>query len=728
MSSALGDDNARALASGRDSIGALLSTAQTELQKVFIVFVIGFIGTFYALRVAVWDWLKWVTVTNMDARVVERHEIIVTTPFEVILLQAKIGIMIGILISIPFLVWLSRSELKDRGRWPDLDISRGRMIGLGVISISLFVGGLVYAYYLFFPIMFDFLATQAINVGVEPTYGIVDWTEFLILLTISFGLAAQLPLAMTLFSYAGIISYETFRDKWKYAVLAIFAFGALFSPPDPFTQIMWAAPLIALYVFSLALAKLATNVRRAGVAGSDMGPGGGMKRLLLAALLLGVIAAVAGWYAIEDGILDTLYYDVRPALPGYIRPVEPIGAGELVATHGTLGSALLGIVVGVGVLGIIAVAYIIYILRRPVHPPLHPDDPTEVNLDLLNVDRIDALPADVFEAMDESDAVSYAQTALDDDNPEKAELIFRRFDAIDAEAEAAESAADPDEAEAGLLEDTATGVASAFSDERDKEDIGGYIHDIKFVVDSLKSRMLHMFIVFGIVLAGVFTFLYQGGLGYIKEDFISRMPDAVQPEEVAVIALHPVEVLIFIVKVSTIAAVLAVVPMILFYAWPAMAKLGWVADKRNVVIKWSVGSLIALAGGTMLGYFVIAPGLMSYLVYDALEAGMIISYRINSFAWLIIFTTVGIGLLALIPYTMWMFYIGGIATYAGMRDRWREVTIAAFAFAGMFTPASVLTMFIVGIPVMLFYWVGLAGLWVVTLGGRRGRRVTPKPA
>ena len=711
MSGAIDEDTAQTLASGRDSIGAVLSTAQRELQKVFMIFVVGFLGTFYALRVWIWDWLEDVTKAGMDADIADQTQIIVTTPFEVILLQAKIGILVGILISIPALVYLSRAELKARGRWPDLGMSRWRVVGLGFLSTLLFVGGLVYAYRLFFPIMFAFLAGQALSVGVLPTYGIVDWTEFLILLTLSFGFAAQLPLVMTGLSYAGIVQYETFRDKWKYAIMAIFVFGAFFSPPDPFTLMMWAVPLIGLYVFSLALAKIATNIRRAGEAGTPVGPGGDLKRVLGGVFIMGVFVAAATFVALDGG------YVSPPAVGGVPQD-----------------AAVLGSLAGGVVIGFVLVAYILDVLRRPVHPPLNPADPSSVDLTLVSADRVETLPDAVFEEMDEDEAVSYASDALDAGETEKAKLIFARFDEAGADDESSDTeVSEPDQetdesgGPAGAVRDTATGMLSSFSDDRDEDEIGGYIHDLRFIADSLRSRIFHLFIVFAIVLAGVFTFLYQGGLGVIKDDFISRMPDAVSPEEVAVIALHPVEVLIFIVKVSTIAGVLAVIPMILYYAWPALSELGWVAGRRQIIYKWTAGTLLALIVGTAFGYFVIAPGIMSYLVYDQLQAGLIISYRIASFSWLIIFTTVGIGLFMIIPFTMWMLYLGGMASYAAMRERWREVTIASFVFAGMFTPASVLSMFLVGIPVLIFYWVGLTGLWIGTLGGRRGRYVKATP-
>ena len=58
MAGALDENTAKTLASGRQTIGSVLSSAQQNLKKVFLVFVIGWLGTFYALRAFIWDRLK----------------------------------------------------------------------------------------------------------------------------------------------------------------------------------------------------------------------------------------------------------------------------------------------------------------------------------------------------------------------------------------------------------------------------------------------------------------------------------------------------------------------------------------------------------------------------------------------------------------------------------------------------------------------------------------------
>ncbi|MCH7660858.1 MAG: twin-arginine translocase subunit TatC [Euryarchaeota archaeon] len=731
-SSIVDEDTARSLDSGRQTIGAVLSTIQTHLQKVFIIFVVGFLGTFYALRAVVWDWLQAVTESEMPAAVAEQHEIIVTTPFEVILLQAKIGIIAGILIAIPPLLYLSRHELRDRGYWPQAPIPRWKLVGMGIMSILLFVGGVAYAYGLFFPLILGFLAEFSFNVGIHPTWSIVMWTEFLVLLTISFGLAAQLPLMMSSLAYSEIVPYETFRDKWKYAILGIFIFGAMFSPPDPISQIMWALPLIVLYVFSLGLTRFIVNIKRGGranVVGTfkhNIGTLLGVPLLLASGLYLVLI------FGLGEYLNDALFAPRDIVLPEALWLQELLGVPQEVALSVGVGAALFG-------LSFLIVAFYLVISSVEEGESGRMGDPAAIDIGGLDASGVRAAPEAAFENLSEDEALGIAREAMEADDPDKAQAVLDRFDAVhedeteepaeteSAAGETADTTTDEDEATddededvGGILTGTASGVFASFSDEKDEDDIGGYIYDIKFIADSLRSRILWIFGVFGLVLMGVFTFFYMGGVRIITQDFVSRMPAAVVSiDDIRIIDLHPVETLIFIIKVSTLAGLLSILPMVLYYAWPAMKERGLTTGQRSVVYEWTVAFALALAGGTFLGYYYIAPGLIGFLVYDAVQAEMVISYRISSFSWLIIYTTVGVGLLACVPVTMWMLFRGKLASYRGMRNRWREVTIAVFAVSGVFTPASVLTMFLVAIPTMLAYWVGLTGLWVITLGGRR---------
>ncbi len=732
MAGAMDEDTARTVASGRETAGAMLSSIQSDLKRIFIVFLVGMLGTFFALRWYLWDLLKEdVLFAQMSERAQEATVVVATTPFEVILLQVKIGLLVGVLFAVPAVVWYSRSALKRRGFWPAEHIPRWKLVTVGGFVGLLFFAGVFYAYRLFFPLMFAFLAENAVNAGFQPTYSIAKWTEFVLLLTLSFGLAAQLPLGMSGLALSGVVPYETFRDRWRYAVVGVFVFGAMFSPPDPFTQIMWAAPLVALYGFSLGLTKLLVLSRRAG------------ENVPLRGVLRDRWNVIAGSFVVGAGVCYAyLFYGGLAATNEILAAVGSSSRFPTAADLGVFGldpsvGASLLATVGGAVVTAVAVFYLrVKALERQMAGAGHPvatadaatsahetapsaGDPAEIDIDELSAAAVQSAPPEAFADLSEDAALQHAERAIQADDAEKAEAILERFDAVDAAEDSGtggqtETAPEPaaSEEETDPVTSTATGVVDAFTeDETTEEDIGGYYYDIAFILDSLTSKAIWVVGTFMIVLAGTFVFLYRGGIRTIKNAFLGSMPEGLA-SEVNIVTLHPVEALIFEIKFSVLLAAVSVLPLVMYFAWPAIEDRGFSVGNRNVLLVWGGTIVVALGGGTLLGFFYIAPTIISALALDALSSNMIIAYRINNFGWLVVFTTVGIGVLAEIPVTMWLFDRGGIISYGTMRKRWRVAVLAFFALAGLFSPKGVFTMFILAIPATVAFGIGMGALAV----------------
>ena len=717
MAGAIDEDTARTVGRGRDAVGSLLSSAQANLKKVFLVFVFFLLVTIWALRAFIWDALKRdLLYARMSAEVVEKTTVVVVTPFDVILLQVKIGLVVGVLAALPTLVWFGRAGLRERGLWPSGYIPRWKVLGVAAVILGLFAGGILYAYELFFPLMFDFLATNAVNAGFTPTYSIVMWTEFIVFLMLSFGLAAQLPLLMSATASAGIVPYETFRDKWRYAVLAIFVFGAFFSPPDPFTQVMWALPLVTLYGISLGITKLVVLSRRAGAEVPIRAVVRERWNLLAGTLLL---AGALAWAALTRGAL---------ALANELLRI--IGSDYRAPTAETL--SVLGLdpdasaILLAAVVALLAAGLALFYLRiealeavsapAPGARPASAGEPAAIDLDELDAAGVRAAPPEAFADLTETDVSVHADRALEADQPEKAKALLDRFDEV-AAAETAEAEAEADAEEAAPSDpvtSTAAGVMDAFTeDETTEEDIGGYYYDIAFILDSLTSRAIWLVGTFVVVMAATFAYLYSGGIRDIKNSFLTHMPESLAVD-VDVVTLHPVEALIFEVKFSVLLGAVAILPLLVYFAWPALKSRGLVRGDRNTLAIWGGSVLLTLVGGSLLGFFYVAPAIISWLAADALGSSMVIAYRINNFGWLVILTTIGIGLLAELPVTMFLFHRGGIVSYATMRRRWRVFVIGVFAIAGFATPRGIFTMFIVAIPAAVAYGAGLGVLWVYT--------------
>ena len=737
MASALDEDTQQSLANGRESAKAFLRSVQKDLQKVFLVFLLGFLLTFWALRVYIWDFLRGITEANMSPAVAAEADIIATTPFEVILLQAKIGLILGAIIAIPPLIYVTRDELRARGMWPQSPVSRWKLAAICLLGFGLFSAGVAYGIYGFFPIMFSFLAGFGLEAGLQPTYSIVMWTEFIVFLSLSFGLAGQMPLLITGLSYSGIVQYETFRDKWRYAIVAIFVFGAFFSPPDPFTQLMWALPLTVLYGFSLYLAKLVVTAQRSSDRIDVLAAVRNHWNVVGGAAILGGGVVYAFYeYGGRGAVNDLLRWansDWRFFVPGEGLGVDPVTAAGIYAVGWAVAFAF------------VATLWAVFTDLDTTSAGYQYGDPTAIDVGELDAAGVRAAPDDAFAEMEEGESLALAEAAINDDEPEKAQAILDRFDAVsgsgegdDIDGDADGSSAGGDDADAdgagssgggdgglmGTVQDRSSRASSTFLSELTdddgegaEDDIGGYYKDIKFIFDSLRSRSFRLVAVFGGVMALAFTWLYLGGLAAVRGDLESRVPEAIDGG-INIITLHPVEALIFMVKFSVLLGIVAVFPFLLYYAWPALRERGFVAGRIYQVYLWSGALLAGLIGGFLLGYTYIAPGIIGWLITDAELANMIITYQVSDFFWLVIYTTIGIGFLADIPVAMVLLNKAGVP-YNAFRGRWREVTVGIMLFAAVFTPADVITMFLATLPLMAAYGVGIGILFLVTFGGRR---------
>ena len=754
--SAVDEDVARTVQGGRETLGSMLRAAQKHLQKVFIVFVVGLIGSIYFLRAFGWDRLKADLLSQAPEVVV-----VAVTPFDVILLQVKIGLVVGVLLAVPFLLYYSRDALKERGYWPT-GVPRWQLALAVVTAVLLFLGGAAYGYLLFFPLAFDFLASNATAANLDPTYSIVKWAQFVFLLSVSFGLAAQLPLVMSGLAMSGVVPYETFRDYWKHAILALYAGGALFTPPDPLTQLLWATPLVLLYGFSLGLTRFLVTARAAG---DRVGTRQVLRERWNTVAGVGLVAGAAVFFvgrAAAAGAFDPTLRDLAavPLAGGYLDAtfpdslaVQSIAGVDPALVFGAV-AALVALLAG-GAAVVVLMFRTLDQLADPdavpgSHAPASAGDPDDIDIGDLDAGGVRAAPLEPFLEMGEDEALALANDALNADDEEKAQAILDRFDEAEAATEPSDGDADgestgadanapvaadaptsasEDDESGSVLAETGAGMMSAFTeDEVDEDDIGGYYYDLAFIASSLRSKAFLIVGAFMSVLAVTFYVLYTGGIGWLKRQFLTQLPDQVTAEQVRLVTLHPVEALVFGIKVATVAGAVATIPLLLYYAWPALKDRGFARGDRRVLLVWGGSIFVTLAAGSLAGFLYVAPGIISWLANDALASNMVIAYRINNFGWLVFFTTVGVGLMACIPVSMGLFYAGGIVDYRQMRDRWRVVTLAILAIVAFVSPRGVFMMFLLGIPVVGMYGLGLAVLHLITLGGRRGRGGRPEPA
>jgi sec-independent protein translocase protein TatC len=123
---------------------------------------------------------------------------------------------------------------------------RRLVLPLLLSSTLLFYGGMLFAYFVVFPLIFDFLVSVA-PAGVTVMTDISKYLEFVLKLFFAFGLAFEVPIATIVLVWGGVTTPEHLIAKRPYVIVGAFVIGMLLTPPDMISQTLLAVPMWLLF-------------------------------------------------------------------------------------------------------------------------------------------------------------------------------------------------------------------------------------------------------------------------------------------------------------------------------------------------------------------------------------------------------------------------------------------------------------------------------------------------
>jgi len=115
-----------------------------------------------------------------------------------------------------------------------------------ISSIFLFYLGMAFAYYVVFPLVFQF-TSGFVPEGVDYRPDIASYLDFSIKLFFAFGIAFEVPIATILLVLAGLTTPESLIAKRPYIIVGAFVLGMLLTPPDIISQTLLALPMWILF-------------------------------------------------------------------------------------------------------------------------------------------------------------------------------------------------------------------------------------------------------------------------------------------------------------------------------------------------------------------------------------------------------------------------------------------------------------------------------------------------
>ncbi len=172
----------------------------------------------------------------------------VTEPF---MTTMKLSIYAGILIALPVLLYQAYAFLL-----PAMKPTERRVVLPFLVLVPvLFIAGVVFSYFVVVPAATKFLLhfnEGEFNIQVRAS----NYYSFLITTLIALGLVFQVPMGIVALTRLGIMTPQQLSHNRRYAYLILAIVAMLLPGTDPVTMLIELAPLLALFEFSLILARL----------------------------------------------------------------------------------------------------------------------------------------------------------------------------------------------------------------------------------------------------------------------------------------------------------------------------------------------------------------------------------------------------------------------------------------------------------------------------------------
>jgi sec-independent protein translocase protein TatC len=164
----------------------------------------------------------------------------------------KVTMLVAFVIALPFVLYQIWAFVA-----PGLyQHEKKLVVPLVASSYLLFLCGMAFAYFVVFPTIFRVMAHYNAPLGAEMTTDIDNYLSFVLTMFLAFGVTFEVPIVVVLLVRMGVVTVKKLKQVRPYVIVGAFIVAAVVTPPDVFSQLILALPLIVLYEAGIIAARI----------------------------------------------------------------------------------------------------------------------------------------------------------------------------------------------------------------------------------------------------------------------------------------------------------------------------------------------------------------------------------------------------------------------------------------------------------------------------------------
>jgi sec-independent protein translocase protein TatC len=224
-----------------------------------------------------------------------------------------------------------------------------------------------------------------------------------------------------------------------------------------------------------------------------------------------------------------------------------------------------------------------------------------------------------------------------------------------------------------------------------------------FVAHLMELRDRLIYCIYGIVAAIVLLAIWPGPNGLI--DFIAQPIRAHMPPDAKLIAVGVFSPFFVPLKVLLMAAVLLVLPWLMYQIWAFVAPGLYSHEKKFALPLIIFGSLLAYLGIAFVQFFVLER--MFAFIQGFTPASVAATPDIASYVEAILSLYLAFGLAFQVPIVVMLLVRFEMITVAKLKEFRGYFVVLAFIIAAVITPPDVVSQLALAIPMCLLYEIGI---------------------